>query len=210
MAPYEFGILELIQGTFSTIFVIATIYIGHIFISRYFKHRNRNLYLFGFFWIGIAFVFILFPVQLFAIWFGVTVAFEPFFISIFGFLPVTSLSWLLATTDLLNLKNRINILRIYVVIAILFEILFFILFFMHPIASFIGIRTSLFDIDWTSFAQLYLLVFLSIDIVFGIKLGLSSMDSSDPCGPVYFFSLLLNSTTSSTLLRDFSVCSSAG
>ena len=174
----EFGTLEMIQGIFSTIFVVITIYIGLIFISKYFEHKNRNLYIFGFFWIGAATFFIAIPLQFILIPFGITTPDYTYLITMYVPLPIMAFGWLTAITSLLYFERRNLFLRVFALIAILFEILFFSLFFIDP--SLIATRSGYFYMEMTPFGIFYVVFLISFILFPGIALGRSSLDSDDP------------------------------
>ena len=178
MAPPNFGPLELIQGIFSTIFVVITIYIGSLFILKYFEHKNRNLYLFGIFWIGAATFFIAIPLQLFLIPLNITTPDHTYFFTMFVPLPIITVLWVMATSDLLNLKSRLLFLRITGIVAIIYEILFFSLYFIQ--ASLIGLRSGPFYMELTPFGIFFVLSLCGFILIPGVALGRSSMDSKDP------------------------------
>ena len=177
MVAYYFGPLEMIQGIFSTIFVGITIYIGLIFISKYFQHKNRNLYLFGLFWIGAATFFIAIPLQLFLIPFNITTPDHSYHFTMFVPLPIITLFWLMATSDLLSLKNRIFWLRIFATLVIAYEILFFTLFFIEP--HLVATRSGFFYMEMTPFGIFFVLSLCAFILIPAIAVGHTSMDSKD-------------------------------
>ena len=176
----EFGLpgpLEMIQGIFSTIFVVITIYIGLLFILKYFEHKNRNLYLFGFFWIGAATFFIAISYQFIFLLFNETTPHYTYFFTMYVPLPIMTYMWLSAATTLLYFEKRNLFLRVFALIAILFEILFFTLFFTD--ASLIGERSGYFYMELTPFGIFYIVFLLSFVLFSGIALGRSSLGSND-------------------------------
>ena len=181
MSPLVFGpptFLELIQGLFNTIFVVITIYIGLIFISKYFQYKNRNLYLFGFFWIGAAFWFIFIPIQYILLFFGITIHEHAYYITMYPTLPIIAIVWLTAVTSLLYFERRILFLRGFTVMAIVFEILFFSLLFID--SRLIATRPGYFYIEMTPFSIFYIVFLMSFILIPGIAFGRSSLDSEDP------------------------------
>lgn len=181
MSPLEFGLpgpLEMIQGIFNSIFVVITIYIGLKFISKYFEHKNRTLYLFGLFWIGAAFFFVFIPIQFILLFFGITIHDWAYYLVMYPTLPVIAIVWLTGVTSLLYFERRTFFLRVFALMAILFEILFFSLLFIDD--SLIATRPGYFYIEMTPFAIFYIIFLMSFILFPGIALGRSSLDSDNP------------------------------
>ena len=180
MSPLEFGQpgpLEMIQGIFNTIFVVITIYIGLKFISKYFEHKNRNLYLFGLFWIGAAFFFVFIPIQFILLFFEITIHDWAYYLVMYPTLPIIAFVWLTASTNLLYFERRNLFLRVFALMAILFEILFFSLLFID--SSLIAERPGYFYIEMTPFAIFYIVFLMSFILISGVMFGNSSLDSDD-------------------------------
>lgn len=181
MSPLVFGPptpLEMIQGIFNTIFVVITIYIGLIFISKYFQHKNRNLYLFGIFWIGAAFFFVFIPIQFILLFFETTIHEWAYYLVMYPTVPIIALVWLTAVTKLLYFDRRILFLRLFALMAIIFEVLFFTLLFID--SSLIAIRPGYFYIEMTPFAIFYIVFLMAFILISGIAFGRSSLDSDNP------------------------------
>jgi len=49
----ELEFVEILQAIFSTIFIIISIIVALLLISKYFIHKERNLLLVGITWLGI-------------------------------------------------------------------------------------------------------------------------------------------------------------
>ena len=178
MAPFTFGPLEMIQGIFSTIFVVVTIYIGLIFISKYIEHKNRNLLIFGLFWIGAATFFIAIPLQFFLIPFGITTHDFTYLITMYVPLPIMTFGWLTSITSLLYFRRRILFLRVFALVTILYEIIFFSLFFIQP--SLIAWRSGYFYMEMSPLGIFYVLSLCVFILIPGVMFGNSSLDSKDP------------------------------
>ena len=181
MSPLIFGPptpLEMIQGIFNTIFVVITIYIGLIFISKYFQHKNRNLYLFGIFWIGAAIWFVFIPIQFVLLFFEITIHDWAYYLVMYPILPVIAVVWLIAVTKLLYFDRRTLFLRVFTLMAILFEILFFSFLFIDD--RLIATRPGYFYIEMTPFAIFYIVFLMSFILITGVMFGISSLDSKNP------------------------------
>ena len=50
----ELTTIDLLQGIFSLIFVIISLFIGLLILSKYFKYRVKELILVGFSWMGMS------------------------------------------------------------------------------------------------------------------------------------------------------------
>ena len=181
MSPLVFGpptALEMIQGLFNSIFVVITIYIGLIFISKYFQHKNSNLYLFGIFWIGAAFFFVFIPIQWILLFFEITIHDWAYYLVMYPTVPVIAFVWLTAVTRLLYFKRRTLFLRAFALMAIVFEILFFTSLFIDD--RLIATRPGYFYIEMTPFAIFYIVFLMSFILIPGIMFGKSSLDSDEP------------------------------
>jgi hypothetical protein len=175
----ELEFVELIQVVFSTIFVIISILVGFLLISKYIKYKERNLLLAGVTWIGIITPWlsgvISFPLILL---YGTSLSVEVRFIIGLAFIPIVLIIWLMVFTDLVYRERRKMIIIVYSIICLCFEIVFFILLFTDT--SLIGTYTGTFKVDWSPFIQLTTLFFIITALITGILFARASMRSSNP------------------------------
>ena len=117
---------QTLNGVFSLIFVVISIFIGFTIISKYPKSKNRTVILVGFVWLGIV-----------SSWYASSSSFlvalitggdgfmsaPPFYFIIGAVpLPITAFIWMVAFTDLLYRDKKKIILLIIGVTGIIFEI----------------------------------------------------------------------------------------
>lgn len=119
-------LVDVLQGSFSLVFVIISLIIGLTIFSKYFEHKNRLFILVGLSWIGISIPWVpdstSFLMNLFA------QRFLPvgwYFIIGNVFLPIALLTWLIAYTDMIKKKAQKKVVLITVLLSILFEKLSF-------------------------------------------------------------------------------------
>ncbi|TFG04058.1 MAG: hypothetical protein EU539_11650 [Promethearchaeota archaeon] len=171
--------VEVLQVTFSMIFVIISFILGILLISKYFKYKRLNLLLVGVTWIGITTPWlsgtISFPMMVFL---GTSLSVEIRFIIGIAIVPLVLLIWLFVFTDLVYTEKRKVILAIYGLIVAIFEIIFFI--FLFTDTALIGTYTGPFKVDWTPFIEFSTLFFIITALITGIKFSLESMKSEDP------------------------------
>ena len=172
----ELELVEILQVTFSSIFIIVSIIVGLLLISKYFKYKEKNFLLVGITWIGITTPWlsgtISFPMMVF---FGTSLSIEVRFIIGIAIVPIILVIWLMVFTDLVYREKKKLIVIIYTVICICFEITFFILLFTDT--SLIGTYTGPFKVDWTPFIELSTLSFIATALVTGILFANKSMKS---------------------------------
>jgi len=175
----ELEFVEILQVTFSLIFILVSIIVGLLLISKYFKYKERNFLLVGITWIGITTPWlsgtISFPMMIF---FGTSLSIEVRFIIGVAIIPIILVIWLMVFTDLVYRERKKVIVLTYTMICICFEITFFILLFTDT--SLIGTYTGPFKVDWTPFIELTTLFFIATALVSGILFANKSMKSSNP------------------------------
>ena len=175
----ELEFVELLQVIFSSIFVIISLIVGLLLISKYFKHKERNLLLVGVTWIGITTPWlsgvISFPLIML---FGTSLRIEVRFIIGIAFVPIVLVLWLVVFTDLVYRERKKLIVFTYTVICICFEIVFFT--FLFTDTSLIGTYTGPFKVGWTPFIQLTTLFFIVTALTTGILFAHTSMKSMNP------------------------------
>ena len=173
-------LVDVLQGSFSLIFVIISLIIGLTIFSKYFKHKKRLFILVGISWIGICIPWVpdstSFLMNLFV------QRFLPvgwYFIIGNVFLPIALLTWLIAYTDMIKRKSQKKVVIITVLLSILFEIIFFTLFLIN--IDLIGeINPSRpFTVDFGIFITVYLLLIILVMVVTGVIFAQKSVKSDD-------------------------------
>ena len=173
-------LVDVLQGSFSLIFVIISLIIGLTIFSKYFEHKNRLFILVGISWVGISIPWVpdstSFLMDLFVQRF---LPVEWYFIIGNVFLPIALLTWLIAYTDMIKKKAQKKVLLITVLLSIMFEIIFFTLFLIN--IDLIGeINPSRpFTVDFGIFITVYLLLIILVMVVTGVIFAQKSVKSED-------------------------------
>jgi len=175
----ELTIIELLQGTFSLIFIIISIIIGLHILLKYFEHKRRELIFVGVTWIVLTFPWLGDAINLILlILYNSILDITIYLIIVIAFLPLSILCWLVAFTDLVYKKGQKVILIVYLVIGVVFEILFLILLFENP--SNIGRYLGPFHVEYSLLTQIYIIFILISFVVPGIIIARQSLRSEIP------------------------------
>jgi len=172
-------LIDYVNGTFSVIFVSISIIIGIILITKYFKTKQKILFLVGLTWILLvepwypsSFAFICFL-------FTGTLPPDRIYLLLGTILtPFGLIIWIYAYTEFMNVKRKKSILILLVLIGILYEIILFYLWFSNPYT--IGVVTGPVDVNYNLIINIYLIGLLIIVEVTGITFARATMKSPDP------------------------------
>jgi len=170
--------LEILNGTFSLIFVIVSLIVGLFIASRYLQIKNRTLLLVGITWIGLT-----------TPWLPSTISFIVYLITSTGLTPVIYFTigniasplilviWILAFTDL-RFKNRQKLLVIiYSIIGITYEV--YLVYFLVVDPNIIGDLTGIFDVTYKGIVLLFAMFIVINVLVTGVLFGQQSLRSKD-------------------------------
>jgi hypothetical protein len=173
---------QILNGVFSLIFVVISIFIGFTIISKYPKSKNRTVILVGFVWLGIVSSWYAssssFLVALIADGDGFMSAPPLYFIIGAVPLPITAFLWMIAFTDLLYRDKKKIILLIIGVTGIIFEIALFTLLLIDY--DLVGIVSSPVDADYELFVTIYQIFLVILVLVSGILFARESLKSKIP------------------------------
>lgn len=170
--------LDILNGTFSLIFVIVSLIVGIIIASKYFQFKNRTLLLVGITWIG-----------LITPWLPSTVAFLTYLITNSGISPAIYFTigniasplilviWILAFTDLKFKSKQKLIVAIYAIIGIVYEI--YLVYFLIVDPNVIGEITGIFDVTYRGVVLIFALFIVITVLITGVLFGLESLRSKD-------------------------------
>ncbi len=179
MALYILPTEQLISGLFSLFFVIISLIIGLMLISKYFRYKQSNFLLVGLTWIGM--VSIWYPSAINVIYFSITgkSISDLLFMAIGnGLIPITAFIWMITFTDLLYKEKQKIILIIFGILSILTEIIFFYFLFTEP--SVLGKVVSPVDAITTLPVIIYHISILLMILITGILIWRESLKSTDP------------------------------
>lgn len=171
--------IDVVNGVFSLIFVVISLFVGIIILSRYFKYRERIYAMVGATWILIgcpwwssSLSFIV------ALSNGIGISQEAYFLLGNLLVPIAIILWLLAFTEFLYTEKRKLILMVFTIYGAIFEILFLIFLIINP--TLIGELNPPVDVRYNSFTMVFLISFLLIVVVTGLLFANLSLKSKDP------------------------------
>lgn len=171
--------LDILNGTFSLIFVIISLLIGSLILLKYFRYKEKIYFLVGATWIFISEPWwpssLSFLVSLSN---GVGLPQEIYFLIGNILVPLAIALWLLAFTEFLFTEKRKLILLIFSIIGIIFEIIFFVLLSINP--KLIGTLNPPVDVSYNFFIMIFLLIFILIVVITGLLFAHLSLKSDDP------------------------------
>ena len=173
-------LVDILQGSFSLIFVIISIIIGITILMKFFDQKNRLFVLVGISWIGVANPWIPDSISfLMNITIQQSLPVGWYFIIGNCFLPIALLTWLTAYTDMIKKKAQKKVLIITVALSILFEIVFFSLFFID--ISLIGVINPLrpFTVNFDIFITVYLLIVILAMVITGVIFAQKSVKAEN-------------------------------
>lgn len=173
------SLLDTLNGVFSLIFVVISLLVGFIILSRYFKYKERIYFLVGATWLLIGCPWWSSSLSfLVALSNGVGITREVYFLIGNILVPLAVALWLLAFTEFLYTKKRKLILLIFALFGLIFEVLLFLFLFINP--DLIGIFKPPVDVSYSPFIMIFLLLFLLIVVVTGFLFANLSLKSKDP------------------------------
>ena len=173
-------LVDILQGSFSLIFVIISIIIGITILMKFFDQKNRLFVLVGISWIGVANPWIPDSISfLMNITIQQSLPVGWYFIIGNCFLQIALLTWLTAYTDMIKKKAQKKVLIITVALSILFEIVFFSLFFID--ISLIGVINPLrpFTVNFDIFITVYLLIVILAMVITGVIFAQKSVKAEN-------------------------------
>ena len=173
------NLLDILNGIFSLVFVIISLFVGFLILVRYFRYKEKI-----YFFVGTTWILISEP------WWPSSLSFlislsngsgllpEVYFIIGNVLVPLAIALWLLAFTDFLFTEKRKMILSIFTIIGIIFEIIFFTLLSIDPIL--IGNLNPPVDASYNFFIMIFLFIFILIVVISGLLFARLSLKSDDP------------------------------
>ncbi len=174
----ELSTIDFLQGIFGLIFVIISLFIGLLILSKYFKYHRKELILVGFSWMGMSIPWLGDTVNFIVILtMGEAISPQFSFLISFAALPVVVLCWLAAFSELTSNKHKSLILTIYGIIGAVFEVIF--LYFLFTDVTLLGTYSGPFQVEFTPFLQIYLLFNILIVLVTGFMFSRESLMSSN-------------------------------
>lgn len=175
----QIGLTEILQGSFSLIFVIISIIIGVKILIKYFEYKSNQFLLVGLTWIGLSTPWWPDSINLILILTTNSIlSIEANFIIGTSTMPFFLLIWLKAFTDLVYKEKQKYILIIFLIIGIIFEIIFYYFLFTQP--NLIGTFETPFQVVYGIYIEIFLVIFLLVIVITGILFGKQSLRSENP------------------------------
>ena len=172
-------LLDLLNGTFSLIFVIISTIVGLITTLKYLKTHNRVLIWIGFTWILISHPWWPSALSTFialATGQGLSLGFYlligNFFVPFFVFLLVG------AFTEIYFHEKQLIILLIVGIIGVLIDI--YIVFYIIVDPTVLGELQGIVDIEFKGFLRIYLILVIILTLTIGLCIGINSYKSENP------------------------------
>lgn len=168
----------ILNGTCSLIFITLSIFLSLVIISKYVKHKDKNLLYAGLAWIGIS-----------EPWWGSSLGFlvgltndvgisvEMYVLVAYCFIPIFLIPWLALVGNLTNMKKTKLVIVIYVLIALILEVLIF--YYMVSEVSVLALYINPVDIDNETIIVIYLLLNLVLFLICGFLIVHESLRSGN-------------------------------
>jgi hypothetical protein len=173
-------LIDIMQGTFSLIFVVIALIVGFTILLKYIDYKKPIYILVGLSWIGLANPWMPDSISFLMI----LLTFGPlpdilYFIIGNAFLPIFLIIWIAAFSQLLYKNKQKLLVFLFVLLGIAFEIVFFSLLLINP--ALIGVIDPLhpFTVNFGIFITIYLVGFIIILLITGILFARNSLKSSD-------------------------------
>lgn len=173
-------LVDILQGSFSLVFVIISIVIGLTILSKYFKFKNRLYILVGISWLGISFPWIPDSISfILNIFFQTSLPVELYFIIGNVFIPIALLTWIIAYTDMIDKRKQKMAVLLTTIFSVVFEITFFTLFFID--LELIGVINPIrpFTVDFGIFITIYLVIIILFMLITGVIFAQKSVKSEN-------------------------------
>jgi hypothetical protein len=173
-------LVDILQGSFSLIFVIISIVLGITILLKYFDQKNRLYLLVGISWIGVANPWIPDSISfLMNITVQQSLPVGLYFIIGNCFLPIALLTWFTAFTDMIKKDSQKRVLIITAILSILFEVVFFTLFFID--IDLIGVINPLrpFTVEFDIFITVFLICVIFAMMISGVIFAQRSIKVED-------------------------------
>ena len=176
--------LEILQGILTLAFTLISFLLGLLILRKYFTLKDKRLLLVGITWIllispwwpdSISFVLLIFSGG------GINLHNAVYFFIANALIAPIYFTWGKAFADLV-ISEKPNIKKIFIVSltiwGIVFEILFLIMF-INDYNS-VGVRQTVFYVEWTDFIDINLLVSSVFFTITGLVFGGKALKSKDP------------------------------
>lgn len=174
----ELNALEYLQGALTLAFVLISLVLGLIIISKYIKYKNLQLLLVGLTWIflvspywpdAISFVMIITT--------GNEINEAVYFFVANGFIAPLHVTWGVVFSDFLYRSKKKLLVAIFAIEAIIFELVLIGIFIIDY--TLIGTKLAPFIVNWADFIIFYLLASILLFLITGILFVKESLKTED-------------------------------
>ncbi|TFF90567.1 MAG: hypothetical protein EU548_02360 [Promethearchaeota archaeon] len=168
---------QYLNGFYSLLVVVLFTFVG-IKIALKYRINNEKTYIYvGLTWIGVVEAYYAVSISyVFAIFNGVGIPAEIYFLIGVSFYPLSTIFWITAFTQLLIPERKRIFQLIFICIGVTFEVLFFILFFGYP--QLLGSLLSPVDSQFGLIIRLYLIFSLAVIFITGMIISIVTIRSS--------------------------------
>jgi hypothetical protein len=171
--------LEILNGSFSLIFVLISMIVGITIASKYRQYRSVTYLLIGITWIGLT-----------TPWLPSTVSFLKYLITTTGIdsvtyfaigniaSPLILITWIYSFTEFKFKDKRYLLVIIFLVIGLIFEI--YLVYFLVNDPTVIGSLSGDLDVTYRGVVLLWAVFIVLTVLITGVLFGRESMKSDDP------------------------------
>lgn len=169
--------IQIVNGIFSLIFVIISVIISILFLSKYRRYKSKLILLFGIVllllvssWYASSSSFL---IALFINGTGYITTPKIYFVIGFVPLPIAAYIWSIVLTELVFQEKKKIFTSTFIIMGIIMEIVFFVLLGINP--TLIGQVISPIDADYTLLFTLYQFFLVIYMLITGILFGMASL-----------------------------------
>lgn len=174
--------IQIVNGIFSLIFVIISVIVSILFLSKYRRYKSKLILLFGIVllllvssWYASSSSFL---IALFINGTGYIITPQIYFVIGFVPLPIAAYIWSIVLTELVFQEKKKIFTSAFIIMGIIMEIVFFVLLGINPIL--IGQVISPIDADYTLLFTLYEFFLVIYMLITGILFGMASLREDNP------------------------------
>ncbi|MBD3254381.1 MAG: hypothetical protein GF383_04770 [Candidatus Lokiarchaeota archaeon] len=171
--------IDILSGIFSLLTIVIFTTIGLIIVSKYFKYKRIDLFLFGITIIGLAEPLYGSIISVLLVFYtGRALSIELYlFIALVGN-PIVLVCFVGAITQLLYREKQKIILSIAIIYAVVFEI--YLIYFLINDPSLVGEMIGITDAEYRGFARIYMITALLTLVIGGTIFSRESLKSDKP------------------------------
>ncbi len=172
----EYEFIDILPGFLSLIYITISIIVALKITSKYFEYKIKTMLYVGVSWIGLAMPWVTDAINTILI-LSMNTVLNPYakVIIELAFLPYFLTTWLAGFTELMYKKKQKQVVFLCIAFGIIFDITLIVLMFTN--FSLIATMSSAVAVDYSIYIILYLVCFMLIFLMTGIKFGLETAKS---------------------------------